>query len=510
MREILPGKPFPRGASFDGLGVNFTVYSRVATRVEISLFQPTDPAREIERFDLPQTTDLVWHGYAPGLEPGALYGLRVHGPYEPSQGHRCNASKLLVDPYAKALYGDLDWKAPVFGYKHADPQGDLSFDEEDSSRGVPKGVVVSDFFDWGDDRSPDVPWRRTVIYELHVKGFTKLHPEVPDELRGTYAGLAHPAAIAHLKNLGITAVELLPVHASTDDGFLEDKLLRNYWGYSTLGYFAPEPRYSSRRTPGGAVGEFKAMVKALHAAGIEVILDVVYNHTCEGNHLGPTLSLRGIDNATYYWLMPDARYYLDFTGTGNSVNASNPEVARWIADSLRYWANEMHVDGLRFDLASIPSDASDVLQENTTATLHSFRSLRKIPPFHGSRSSPNRGTSGWGATRWGTSPRHGEEMGRSLPRCPAEILEGRPEPHVRKWISHLRVGGHFPGRAPTAAGQCQFHHGSRRLHAARPRDVWHQAQRRERRGQPRWRRRQSVVEPRSRGRDRQRGHRPLT
>jgi isoamylase len=352
MREIRPGKPFPRGATFDGVGVNFAIYSRVATKVEISLFDPSNPGQETDRFELPEATDSVWHGYVLGLEPGALYGFRVHGPYEPTLGQRCNPNKLLVDPYARALHGEVDWKAPVFGYKASDPRADLSFDEQDSSQGVPKGVVLSDFFDWGEDRSPDIPWRRTVIYELHVKGFTMLHPEIPEDLRGTYAGLAHPAAITHLKNLGITAVELLPVHEATDDGFLEDRLLRNYWGYSTLGFFAPEQRYSSRKSPGGQVNEFKAMVKALHAAGIEVILDVVYNHTCEGNHLGPTLSLRGIDNATYYWLMPDARYYLDFTGTGNSVNASSPEAARLIVDSLRYWVSEMHVDGFRFDLAS--------------------------------------------------------------------------------------------------------------------------------------------------------------
>jgi isoamylase len=352
MRDVWPGKPYPRGATFDGVGVNFAVYSRVATRVEICLYDAADPTRERERFDLPETTDFVWHGYVPGIEPGTLYGLRVHGPYEPHQGHRCNPNKLLVDPYAKALWGEVDWKQPVTGYQPLAPDTDCSFDQRDSAAGVPKSVVVSDFFDWGGDRSPDHPWRSTVIYETHVKGFTKLHPEVPEELRGTYAGLAHPAAIAHLTHLGVTAVELLPVHEYTDDGFLQDKLLSNYWGYSTLGYFAPEQRYSSRRTPAGSVSDFKAMVKALHAAGIEVLLDVVYNHTCEGNHLGPTLSLRGIDNATYYWLMPEPRHYLDFTGTGNSLNASNRETARLIVDSLRYWVTEMHVDGFRFDLAT--------------------------------------------------------------------------------------------------------------------------------------------------------------
>ena len=350
--EVWPGKPYPRGATYDGTGVNFAVYSQVATRVEVCLFDPADPSREIERFDLPEVTEFVWHGFVPGMEPGTLYGLRVHGPYEPSQGHRCNPHKLLVDPYAKALHGEVDWKQPVFGYTLGHKDQDLARDEQDSARGVPKGVVVSDFFDWGNDRRPDVPWRKTVIYEAHVKGLTMRHPGVPEHQRGTYAGLSHPAVIEHMLKLGVTAVELLPVHEAADDSFLNDKGLANFWGYSTLNYFAPEQSYASRRTPGSQVAEFKSMVKALHAAGIEVLLDVVYNHTCEGNHLGPSLSLKGIDNASYYWLMPDPRYYLDFTGCGNSLNASLPQTAKLIADSLRYWVTEMHVDGFRFDLAT--------------------------------------------------------------------------------------------------------------------------------------------------------------
>ncbi|NVJ05334.1 glycogen debranching protein GlgX [Myxococcus sp. AM001] len=352
-REVWPGKPWPRGATFDGSGVNFAVYSQVATRVEVCLFDPADPTREIERFDLPESTDFVHHGYVPGLEPGTLYGLRVHGPYEPAKGHRCNPHKLLVDPYAKALYGDVDWRQPVFGYPLGHAQQDLARDERDSAAGVPKSVVVSDFFDWGNDRRPDVSWRKTVLYEAHVRGLTMRHPGVPEHLRGTYAGLACPPVIEHLQKLGVTSVELLPVHAFADDSFLDDKQLSNFWGYNTLGYFAPEQYYASRKTPGAAVAEFKGMVRDLHAAGIEVILDVVYNHTCEGNHLGPTLSLKGIDNASYYWLMPDGRHYLDFTGCGNSVNASNPQAARLIIDSLRYWVTEMHVDGFRFDLATV-------------------------------------------------------------------------------------------------------------------------------------------------------------
>ncbi len=350
--EVWPGKPHPRGATYDGTGVNFAVYSQVATRVEVCIFDPAEPSRELERFDLPETTEFVWHGFVPGMEPGTLYGLRVHGPYEPTQGHRCNPHKLLVDPYARALQGEVDWSQPVHAYPLGHAEQDLARDERDSAAGVPRCVVVNDFFDWGNDRHPDVPWRETVLYEAHVRGLTMRHPAVPAHQRGTYAGLAHPAVIEHLLNLGITSVELLPVHECADDAFLNDKGLSNYWGYSTLAYFAPAQRYASRRTPGGPVAEFKSMVKALHAAGIEVLLDVVYNHTCEGNHLGPTLSLKGIDNAAYYWLMPEPRYYLDFTGCGNSLNASLPQAARLIADSLRYWVTEMHVDGFRFDLAT--------------------------------------------------------------------------------------------------------------------------------------------------------------
>jgi glycogen operon protein len=298
-------------------------------------------------------TGNVWHGYLPEVGPGAHYGYRVHGPYSPDEGHRCNPAKLLVDPYARAIRGDVDWRAPVYGYPVGHEEADLAADLQDSAPGVPRGVVVDDAFDWGADARPRTPWRKTILYEVHVRGFTMRHPEIPPELRGTYAGFASPPALAHLRRLGVTAVELLPVHEAADDQFLEDKGLSNYWGYSTLGFFAPEQHYAADRRPGAAVGEFKRMVKALHAAGIEVILDVVYNHTCEGNHLGPTLSLKGIDNAAYYWLMPERRYFRDFTGCGNSLNASSPEGARLVIDSLRYWATELHVDGFRFDLASV-------------------------------------------------------------------------------------------------------------------------------------------------------------
>jgi glycogen operon protein len=352
--EIWPGKPYPLGAQHDGSGVNFAVYSEPATRVEVCLFEPEQPDVEIARFVLPDQTEFVWHGYVPGLKAGLLYGLRVDGPYEPLAGHRCNPHKLLVDPYAKALYGEVDWSTPVFGYPLGHEREDLIRDDTDSAAGCPRSVIVRDEFDWGDDVRPDIPWRKTVIYEAHVKGLTMRHPGVPDAIRGTYAAVAHPAIIEHLKRLGITSIELLPVHESADDSFLEDKGLHNYWGYNTLCFFSPEQRYSSDRSPMGPVREFKQMVKALHAAGIEVILDVVYNHSCEGNHLGPTLSLKGLDNRAYYWVMPhEPRYYLDFTGCGNSLNLAHPATLRLVVDSLRYWVTEMHVDGFRFDLATV-------------------------------------------------------------------------------------------------------------------------------------------------------------
>jgi isoamylase len=357
--DIWPGRPYPLGATFDGAGVNFAVTSFVATRVEVCLFDPVDPRRETARLRLPENTDGVWHGYVPGLGPGTLYGLRVHGPYEPERGHRCNPHKLLVDPYARVLLGETDWREPVFGYQLGHDLADLTTCDKDSAAGTPKSVVLEDTFDWGDDRRPDRSWRETVIYEAHVRGMTMRHPDIPGPLRGTYAGFAQPAIIDHLVSLGVTAVELLPVHEAADDSFLEEKGLRNYWGYSTLAFFAPEQRYAADRTPGGPVREMKTLVKALHAAGIEVILDVVYNHTAEGNHLGPTLSLKGIDNAAYYWLMPEARYNLDFTGCGNSLKLSSGPALRLVVDSLRYWATEMHVDGFRFDLATVMGRTGD-------------------------------------------------------------------------------------------------------------------------------------------------------
>jgi isoamylase len=349
--DIWPGRPYPLGATWDGEGTNFALFSEGATAVELCLFDAPDE-RERECVALPVYTNHIWHGYLPGVRPGQLYGYRVFGPYEPQAGLRFNPAKVLLDPYARAVANKPDWRAPLFGYRLGSRRGDLARDHSDSARGAPKGVVVDGAFDWQNDRRPDIAWQRTVIYEVHVKGFTQRNPRIPPELRGTYAGLAHPAAIEYLTDLGITAVELLPVHEFLDDKHLVDTGLTNYWGYNTLGFFAPDGRYSSAGRRGEQVSEFKSMVRALHRAGIEVILDVVYNHTAEGNHLGPTLSFRGIDNQAYYRLKADEpRYYMDYTGTGNTLNVRHPEVLRLIMDSLRYWVQEMHVDGFRFDLA---------------------------------------------------------------------------------------------------------------------------------------------------------------
>ncbi|MFS8532056.1 glycogen debranching protein GlgX [Sphaerobacter thermophilus] len=352
VRKIRPGKPFPLGATWDGEGVNFALYSEHATGVELCLFDESGET-EIERIPLREVTAHIWHAYILGLGPGQRYGFRVSGPFAPEEGHRFNPNKLLLDPYARAISGNVNWDAPVFGYPLGHADEDLAFDEQDDAWGMPKSVVVHPYFDWGDDHPPRIPWHQSIIYEVHVKGFTARNPDVPPEERGTYAGLASPASIQYLKELGVTAVELLPVHAFLDDMHLVERGLRNYWGYNTIGYFAPEARYSSSGDSGGQVAEFKRMVRELHRADIEVILDVVYNHSAEGNHLGPTLNFRGIDNRSYYKLVPDnPRYYQDYTGTGNSLNVGHPQVLRLIMDSLRYWILEMHVDGFRFDLAA--------------------------------------------------------------------------------------------------------------------------------------------------------------
>lgn len=347
-----PGQAYPLGASWDGEGVNFALYSEHATKVELCLFHKPQDETEYACISVTEYTHGVWHTYIPELRPGQLYGYRVHGPYDPAQGHRFNPSKLLIDPYAKAIAGTIDWNDALFGYVIGHEEEDLSRSELDSAPFIPKSVVIDHRFDWGDDKPLQIPYHQSIIYEAHVKGFTQLHPDIPKEIRGTYAGLAHPVTLQYLKDLGITAIELMPVHHFIADRHLRERGLTNYWGYNTIGFFAPDYRYASGGVNGEQVQEFKSMVKALHDAGIEVILDVVYNHTGEGNHLGPTLSFRGVDNASYYRLTDDKRFYMDYTGTGNTLNANLPNVLRLMMDSLRYWILEMHVDGFRFDLAA--------------------------------------------------------------------------------------------------------------------------------------------------------------
>jgi glycogen operon protein len=350
--RTLTGSPYPQGATWDGTGVNFAIYSENATAVELCLFDEL-ASPEKEKIPFRERTGYVWHCYVPGLTIGQLYGYRMQGPYEPEKGLRFNAAKLVIDPYAQAIAGSVDWNYPIFSYKIGDPGEDLSKCEEDDGAGMPKGVITSSHFDWQNDRSPETPLHESVIYEVHVKGFTAQRPDVPEELRGTYLGLVTPPVVEYLQKLGITAVELMPVHDFLDDKGLLDRGLRNYWGYNTTNFFSPAARYCSSGDRGQQLGEFKTMVRELHRANIEVILDVVYNHTSEGNQLGPTLSFKGIDNSTYYRLVADQpRYYMDYTGTGNTLNMRHPQVLKMVMDSLRYWVLDMHVDGFRFDLAS--------------------------------------------------------------------------------------------------------------------------------------------------------------
>ena len=361
--RVTEGRPFPLGASWDGLGVNFALFSAHATRVELCLFDEQGKT-EIERIELPEYTDEIWHGYLPDARPGQVYGYRVYGPYEPEAGHRFNPNKLLIDPYAKQLVGKLQWSEALFGYTIGNPDGDLSFDERDSAPFVPKCKVIDPAFTWGEQPSPRIPWDSTVIYEAHLRGLSMRHPAVPDSHRGTCAALTNPQLLGYLRELGISSLELLPVHAFVNDQHLLEKGMNNYWGYNSIGFFAPHPAYLAS----GKISEFKEMVAHLHAAGLELILDVVYNHTAEGNERGPTLCMRGIDNASYYRLMPDERrYYVNDTGTGNTLDLSHPCVLQMVTDSLRYWATEMRVDGFRFDLATILGRYADGFDER-----HSF------------------------------------------------------------------------------------------------------------------------------------------
>jgi len=348
-----PGTPYPLGATWDGSGVNFAIFSQRATKVELCLFDSPESRHESLRLPLTEQTDLVWHAYLPGILPGQLYGFRVHGPYDPAQGYRFNPNKVVLEPYTKAIGRTITWADEMHGYRVGAPDADLSFDDRDNAAFCTLSAVIDPAFTWGDDRSPRTPWHETVIYELHVRGFTKRHPAVPESMRGTYAALGTDEVLRHLQDLGVTAVELMPVHHPTYDRHLVEQGLANYWGYNTSAFFAPNSRSAMNQYPGSAVREFKTMVRNFHSAGIEVILDVVYNHTSEGNHLGPTVSLRGIDNVAYYRLAAEnRRYYVDYTGCGNTLNMRDPRVLQLIMDSLRYWILEMHVDGFRFDLAS--------------------------------------------------------------------------------------------------------------------------------------------------------------
>jgi glycogen operon protein len=349
--RVWPGKPYPQGATWDGEGVNFSIFSEHADGVELCLFDNPDDGEASHVIELTERTNLNWHVYLPDVRPGQLYGFRVHGPWDPNHGHRFNPNKLLIDPYAKSVAGEIHWSDEVFGYEVG--EDDTVMDTRDSAAFMPKCVVIDPSFEWTGDRKPNIPWNRTVIYECHVRGMTMLHPEVPEHLRGTYLGMAHEVIIDHLLDLGVTAVELMPVHEFTTDRFLVEKGLTNYWGYNSIAFLSPAERYTTLRSR-HKLNEFKSMVKAFHRAGIEIILDVVYNHTGEGNHMGPTLSLRGVDNKSYYRLMPgDQRHYMDFTGTGNSLNMMHSRTMQLIMDSLRYWAVDMHVDGFRFDLAPV-------------------------------------------------------------------------------------------------------------------------------------------------------------
>ncbi len=390
--RIQEGQPYPLGATWDGLGVNFALFSAHATKVELCLFDDAGE-QEIERIELPEYTDEIWHGYLPDARPGTIYGYRVHGPYEPKAGHRFNPNKLLIDPYAKGLVGSITWNPALFGYK-METGDDLTFDERDSAPYTRRSRVIDPAFTWGRHQKPLVPWDKTIVYEAHVKGMTKLDPRVPEKLRGTYAGLGTRDVLDYIKSLGVTSVELLPVHSFVQDDYLQEKGLVNYWGYNTISFFTPARRYAA--VPDFAFSEFKEMVSRFHGAGLEVILDVVYNHTAEGNEKGPTLSFKGVDNASYYRLLPnEPRYYINDTGTGNTFNLSHPRVLQLVTDSLRYWAQEMQVDGFRFDLATIlgrePTGSTRAAASSTPAA--------RIRCSTTSSSSPSRGIAARGATR---------------------------------------------------------------------------------------------------------------
>ena len=474
--EVWPGRAYPLGASYDGSGTNFSLFSEVAERIELCLFD-ADGAET--RIVLPEVDGFVWHGFLPNIEPGQRYGYRVHGPYDPGAGQRCNPNKLLLDPYSKAIDGTFDWNQSLFGYNFGDPD---SRNDDDSAASMPKAVVISPFFDWGVDRAPRRGYAKTVIYEAHVKGLTQTHPDIPEASRGTYSAIAHPVVIDHLKSLGATAIELMPVHHFANDTTLIDKGLSNYWGYNTIGFFAPDSKYSSSATPGGQVQEFKAMVRALHDADIEVILDVVYNHTAEGNHLGPTLSMRGIDNAAYYRLVDDdQRYYLDYTGTGNSLNVGHPHSLQLIMDSLRYWVIEMHVDGFRFDLAaSLARGFYDV--DRLSAF---FELVQQDPIVSQVKLIAEPWDVGPGGYQVGNFPPQWTEWNGKYRDTVRDFWRGEAAHPGRVRLPVDRFGRSLRTHRAAAGGLGQLRHRPRRLHTTGPGVLQRETQRGQRRRQQR-------------------------
>lgn len=454
--EIRAGHGQQLGANYDGKGVNFALFSAHAERVELCLFDPSGKT-EIARLELPEYTHEIWHGYVPDLKPGALYGYRVYGPYDPENGHRFNPHKLLIDPYARELVGDIDWNDAHFGYELGHDELDLSFDTRDSAPFTPKCRVIDpNAFDWQDNNRPNVPWPHTVVYESHVKGFTQMNPAIPPELRGTFEGMGHKASVDYIKSLGITSVELLPVHWFPDDQHLLDRGLKNFWGYNTLGFFAPASRYYG---PAGIQG-FRDMVRAYHDAGIEVILDVVYNHTAEGNELGPTLSFKGIDNYSYYRTLPDQhRYYINDTGTGNTVNTSHPRVLQMVMDSLRYWAESMHIDGFRFDLGTILGREPEGFDPRGGF----FDAMTQDPVLSRLKLIGEPWDIGPGGYQVGGFP-PGWGVERQIPRHRSRVLEGGQRLHgLCRAAARLRRSVRSAWASPV--GQRQLYHRPRRLYA---------------------------------------------
>ena len=493
LMTLWPGRPHPLGATWDGSGVNFALFSAHATQVELCLFD-REGRREIARVALQEYTDEVWHGYLPEAYPGLLYGYRVHGPYEPAAGHRFNPNKLLLDPYARALRGQLRWSDAHYAFRVGSGREDLSFDRRDNVGNMPKCAVVDDAYTWGDDQPPGVPWGETIAYEAHVRGMTMRHPGVPAHLRGTFAGLGHPAVIDHLLKLGVTAIELMPVQAFVQDRRLLAQGLANYWGYNPIGFFAPEPRYLA----GGAIGEFKTMVKRFHNAGIEVILDVVYNHTAEGDHLGPTLSFRGIDNATYYRLRPDnPRLYVDDTGCGNTLDMSHARVLELVTDSLRYWVEQMHVDGFRFDLATTLGREAGGFDPNGGF----FDAIRQDRVLGGVKLIAEPWDLGPGGYQVGNFPPGWFELNDRFRDVVRQYWRGDEAMLPELARAPDRLGGSVRPARAARLDQRQQGHFARRLHPARRGLVRSKAQRGERRGQQRRAQRQLLVESRRRGTD---------